>query len=118
MVVLRHDSHSAATFHLLLSVFSAPGPGRDALLDRATEMLFILALRDVAALPDKAPRFRAVEDPHVGRALRSIHEAPAQDWTVAKLAASAGMSRSGLASRFQATLGLSPGRYLTRCTIR
>jgi len=114
MLVLKHDSRSAALYEMLVTEFATPGAGRNALLDRAAEMLFILAVRDVANVADRAPWFRAIEDPHVGRAIRLIHADPAADWSVEKLASAAGVSRSGLAARFRATLGLSPGKYLTR----
>lgn len=111
---LEADSRSAALYGVLLAEFTTPGPGRLALLDRAAEMLFILAVREVATTTESAPWFRALHDPHVGRAIRNIHRDPAADWTVEKLASLAGVSRSGLAARFQDTLGLSPGKYLTR----
>lgn len=114
MVLLPRDSRSAASFQTLVSIFDAPGPGRGALLDRAAEMLFILAVRDISGFEDRAPWFRAIEDPHVGRAIRAIHRDPAADWSVERLAGASGISRSGLAARFKATMQVSPARYLTR----
>ena len=111
---LKADSRSAGLYSLLLAEFTTPGPGRLTLLDRAAEMLFILAVREVATKTESAPWFRAIHDPHVGRAIRNIHRDPAADWTVEKLASLVGVSRSGLAARFQDTLELSPGKYLTR----
>nr|WP_225953410.1 AraC family transcriptional regulator [Kibdelosporangium phytohabitans] len=42
-----------------------------------------------------------------------MHEDPAQPWTVAKLAAEAGLSRAPFARRFTAAVGQPPLTYLT-----
>ncbi|HWT99792.1 MAG TPA: helix-turn-helix transcriptional regulator, partial [Terriglobales bacterium] len=52
--------------------------------------------------------------PRIGRALKSFHDDVAADWTVASLAAAAGMSRSSFAERFRARVGMAPLDYLTR----
>ncbi len=57
---------------------------------------------------------RGLADPHVGAAMRLIHEQPAEPWTVATLAARVGLSRSGFALRFAELVGEPPMRYLTR----
>ena len=113
VMFLGRNSRSAALYEVLTSEFAAPGAGQRALLDRAAEMMFILAVRDVADVMDGTSWFRAVADPHVGRAIGRMHENPEADWTLDKLAAVAGVSRSGLAARFRDTLGMPPGRYLT-----
>ena len=46
--------------------------------------------------------------------LRAMHEAIEKRWTVASLASTSGMSRSGFAARFKQALGESPLEYLTR----
>ncbi len=46
-------------------------------------------------------------------ALRAIHSDPARPWTVATLAAEAGLSRAPFARRFTAQLGQPPLTYLT-----
>ncbi|UED84178.1 AraC family transcriptional regulator [Streptomyces profundus] len=53
-------------------------------------------------------------DPVVATALTSLHRDPAHAWTVAELAGAAAVSRSTLAARFKATVGLGPLEYLTR----
>ncbi len=50
----------------------------------------------------------------IGAALSSIHNDPAHTWTLSKLAASAGMSRTSFAQMFKKTVGTSPMEYLTR----
>jgi AraC-like DNA-binding protein len=51
-------------------------------------------------------------DPVIGRALRLLHEHPAHPWTVASLAAKAGISRAALARSFTELVGVPPMTYL------
>jgi AraC-like DNA-binding protein len=75
----------------------------------------IAALRAWFARPDAdAPAwYRAYDDPIVGKALRLIHNDPAHQWTVAELAAGAGVSRAALARRFTELVGAPPMKFLT-----
>jgi AraC-like DNA-binding protein len=52
-------------------------------------------------------------DPHIGAALKSMHEIVGAPWTVETLAAACGMSRSGFALRFKEMVGETPLEYLT-----
>lgn len=56
-------------------------------------------------------------DPVAAAALRAIHADPAARWTVQLLADKAHVSRSTLAARFKAVVGLGPLEYLTRWRI-
>jgi AraC-like DNA-binding protein len=56
-------------------------------------------------------------DPVTAAALRAIHAAPGARWTVQSLADQAHVSRSTLAARFKAVVGLGPLEYLTRWRI-
>jgi AraC-like DNA-binding protein len=56
----------------------------------------------------------ALADPAVGAVLARMHEDPARPWTVATLAAEAGLSRAAFARRFSVLLGEPPIAYLTR----
>ena len=104
----------------LISAATSAAPGSHALLNRLTEALFIEALRTyIAALPaTETGWLAALGDEVVGKALQCMHEAPAEPWTVAKLAQAIGASRSTLAARFQSVLGMAPIGYLTRWRIR
>ncbi|MFC9387182.1 AraC family transcriptional regulator [Streptomyces venezuelae] len=55
----------------------------------------------------------ALGDPVTAAALRAVHADPAAPWTVALLAAEAGVSRPTLARRFTALVGRPPMAYLT-----
>ncbi|MFI0818435.1 AraC family transcriptional regulator [Streptomyces sp. NPDC021098] len=89
--------------------------GQSAVLDRLLDLLLIAVLRAWFARPEaRAPAwYRALGDPVVGRALRLLQNNPAHQWTVAGLAAEAGVSRAALARRFTALVGEPPMAYLT-----
>jgi AraC-like DNA-binding protein len=56
----------------------------------------------------------ALADNQMSVAIHSIHDTPAQRWTLQTLAQRAGMSRSTFALKFKQTVGASPMEYLTR----
>lgn len=92
------------------------GPGSTSMIRHLAHMLLVQALR--LYLASGAGRTTgwlfALSDPKVGRAARAIHAAPAERWTLLRLASVAGMSRSKFAERFKALTGTSPMDYLTR----
>ena len=91
-------------------------PGAAALLERASETMFIDALRRyLEHLPAGSTGWLAgLRDPQLGRALGLIHRAPARPWTIDDLARAAGLSRSVFCARFLRLLGQPPMQYLAR----
>jgi AraC-like DNA-binding protein len=104
----------ASTVGHLLTEVDSRRPGSREMLGRMMEMLFFEMLRRyVARLPEGAIGWLgALADPIASRALQRLHAAPMQDWTVERLAAEVGTSRSVLAERFKAILGQPPMQYL------
>ncbi len=90
-------------------------PGQAVVLDRLLDLLLIAALRAWFSRPEAAAPawYRAMGDPVVGRALRLLQDDPAHPWTIAHLAAEAGVSRAALARRFAELVGEPPMTYLT-----
>jgi len=90
-------------------------PGQEVVLDRLLDLLLVAALRaSFARSGANTPAwYRAYGDPVVGRALRMMHNDPAQPWTVASLAAGSGVSRAALARRFNELVGEPPMAFLT-----
>lgn len=86
------------------------------MLARLTELLFVEILRQYLCHAPVVPRglMAAISDPHVGKALRIMHGAPARVWTVEGLARAIGVSRAALADRFTRVVGEPPMRYLGR----
>lgn len=91
-------------------------PGTATIVSRLTDIIFVQALRVwMSAGPSPAiPWLRAIRDRRIGVALDRIHQTPERPWTIASLAAEAGMSRSPFAARFKALVGEPPLTYLTR----
>ncbi|WP_138962399.1 AraC family transcriptional regulator [Streptomyces sp. YIM 121038] len=90
-------------------------PGQEVVLDRLLDLLLIAALRAWFSRPEAAAPawYRALGDPVVGPVLRLLQDDPAHAWTVASLAATAGVSRAALARRFTDLVGEPPMTYLT-----
>ena len=83
-------------------------------------LMFVHALRqhiDTADV-DALGWLGGLKDPPIAAALRSIHAAPEQPWTLQALAAIAGMSRSAFALRFRQAVGQAPVAYASRWRMR
>ena len=93
-------------------------PGRDVVLNRLADVLFVRAVRayllKMTATGETArPSWlRGLTDSRIAQALAEIHRAPEQDWTLAQLASRAAMSRTVFAQRFRALVGQTPVSYL------
>lgn len=98
---------------------AASRPGSAMVLARLSEVLFAEALRQfLEHNPDEQTGWLgALRDPHIGRTLALLHRQPAHAWTVDGLARRVGLSRSVLAERFTAMVGVPPMQYLTRWRI-
>ncbi|WP_417581878.1 AraC family transcriptional regulator [Pelagibacterium sp.] len=105
-----------STLGLIAREASALRPGGEIVITRLADILVIQAIR---AWLDSAPDseqgwLAALRDPQLGRALVAIHRFPQTDWTLAQLAAQAGMSRSAFSARFSERLGQSAMAYLVQ----
>jgi len=109
-----------ATLNLLADELASDGPGHQTVLDRLLDLVLVHALRAHFADPAAArPGWhRALDDPPVAAALARLHEDPARSWSVASLAAEAGLSRAAFARRFAAAVGRPPLAYLTSWRMR
>jgi AraC-like DNA-binding protein len=115
LLVLPGDAWDSPLVGLLAEEIVKDDPGQEAVLDRLLDLLLIAVLRAWFARPDaEAPAwYRAYSDPVAGKALRLIHDDPAHAWTVAELAAEAGVSRAAFARRFTELVGEPPMKFLT-----
>jgi transcriptional regulator GlxA family with amidase domain len=86
--------------------------GRDLVLNRLVEVLLVEALR-VRSNENAPPGLlRGLGDSRIASAIRAMHQSPAANWTVIKLANVAALSRSAFFDRFTRAVGLSPMDYL------
>lgn len=92
--------------------------GNRLLADRLFEVLLLQLLRWLLDHPTEAamPKglLTGLAHPKLARALVALHEAPGQDWSLASMAAAAGMSRSAFAAAFKAHVDNTPAEYLVR----
>ncbi len=94
---------------------SGSGADRESMLSRLAELMFIEALRRyIAAWPHETGWLAGVSDHLVGHSLAALHARPDRPWTLEGLAREVGTSRSVLAERFAALVGVPPMQYLTR----
>ena len=91
-------------------------PGASLVAQQLATMILILALRLHLAdgLSGRPGWLFALADGRMKAAIVSMHDDPAQRWTLQKLAERSGMSRSIFAQKFKATVGMAPMEYLTR----
>ncbi|MCF0091800.1 AraC family transcriptional regulator [Micromonospora sp. MH99] len=115
LLVLPAGALDSPLIPLLDDEMTKDEPGQDVVLDRLLDLLLIAVLRAWFSRPEAAAPawYRAHGDPVVGRALRLLHDHPAEPWTVATLAAGTGTSRAVLARRFTELVGEPPMAYLT-----
>jgi AraC-like DNA-binding protein len=105
-----------ATLRLVTAVTASDLPGAEAVLTRLAETMVLQALR--SALTELAhadpAQLEALRDPQIAAAIRLIHNKGELAWTVERLAAEVGYSRSAFAARFREVVGEAPIAYLTR----
>ncbi len=89
------------------------GPGSDVIMARLSDALLARAIRHHGDTTDRPGWLSGLRDPHVAAALAALHGDPARPWTLASLAAAVGLSRTALAARFTARVGLPAMAYLT-----
>lgn len=91
-----------------------PRCGQSTLLDRAGDILFIGLLRHLIAHPKNSQGlFSGLADPRIALSLVAIHTKPQDNWTLARLAEEAGMSRTSFAVTFRDVMNQPPGKYLS-----
>jgi len=87
--------------------------GRQAIVDRLFEVVLIYIVRSLMndARID-AGLLAGMAHPQLAKALVAMHEAPSRDWSLERLARTAGMSRSAFAATFREIVDSTPGDYL------
>lgn len=118
LILLRRDE-GGESLRVLgeLLLYEARGRtvGRQAILDKLSDALFVLVLRHHIATTDE-PRglLAALTDPRLRRVLGALHSQPGREWRLDAMARLALMSRTAFAQRFAERVGQTPVQYLTR----
>lgn len=83
-------------------------------LNRLCELLVVYALRCYAEKhPHKNNIFALYAHPKLHKAVKAIHQKPAQNWQLASLASEAAMSRTRFSERFSQVAGMTAMQYLS-----
>jgi AraC-like DNA-binding protein len=103
-----------AILRRMVSESALERPGQGVALSRLTEVLFVEVLRSwIASLsPGQGGWLGAISDPHIGPALKLIHENPELPWTLSDLGQRVGLGRSVFSARFTKLVGQSMHRYV------
>jgi len=119
IVQIRQEASRAVirwTLDQMCKEIGKPEPGGVLMAQQLATMMLIQVVR--LYLADSAVGsvgwLFALTDKRLHAAIAAMHKAPAQRWTVQRLAMHAGMSRTSFAVQFKATVGRSPMDYLTR----
>jgi len=104
-----------ATLGLLFGEAERVRCGQRLLADRLFEVLLLQLLRwmlDQHDAPLPLGLMRGLAEPRLAHALTALHARPGEAWSLAAMAAQAGMSRSRFAEAFRETVGQTPADYL------
>jgi AraC-like DNA-binding protein len=119
IVHIRKESDKAAmrwSLERMKEELREPKPGGALIAQQLAYMMLVQALR--LHLADGAQGnvgwLFALADKQMSVAISCMHEDPGHGWTLQKLAARVGVSRSIFALRFKETVGTTPMEYLTR----
>jgi AraC-like DNA-binding protein len=114
--VVRAGELDPALADLLAREVGRELPGQDVVLDRLVDLVLVSAVRQWFARPGSQPPawWTARSDPVVGSALALIHDEPAGDWSLERLAAEVHVSRATFSRRFTELVGVSPMAYVSQ----
>ncbi len=105
-----------AALELLFAETDRVRCGQRLLADRLFEVVVLKLLRWLLDHPQEAGvqpgLVNGLADARLARALVAMHEEPGQAWTLDRMAACAGMSRTAFANAFRETVGQTPADYL------
>jgi len=107
----------AETLTLLFAEAERVRCGQRLLADRLFEVLLLQLLRwmlDQRDAPLPLGLLRGLADPRLARTLTALHARPGEAWSLAGMAAEAGMSRSRFAPAFKDAVGQTPADYLSQ----
>ncbi|MBC9879405.1 AraC family transcriptional regulator [Bradyrhizobium sp. INPA01-394B] len=103
-----------AILRRMVSEHALERPGQSVALSRLTEVLFVEVLRSWTSSlsPGEGGWLGAISDPHIGPALKLIHENPERPWTLSELGRRVGLGRSAFSARFTRLVGQPMQRYV------
>ncbi|MCX7554158.1 AraC family transcriptional regulator [Marinicella sp. S1101] len=105
-------------FQQIVSEAESQSEGRQLVLDKLAEILFIYIVRyylatDLYDNTNKSGLLKGLSNPAIARSLLAFHTAMDKPWTLDSLAEAALISRSKFASLFNQLLAITPLKYMT-----
>ena len=122
LIVRGHEGRTQPWLAPLIDALSSEardgGPGSDLVMARLSDAMLLRALRHYSATIGHRGWLAALGDPYLAPVLAAVHADLAQPWTMSRLAATAGLSRTAFAARFTDRVGEPPMRYVTSLRIQ
>lgn len=112
VIHIRGDPRLTTLLQLIDDETGSARPARTSVLTRLLELLMIESLRSATSPQAPSGLLRGLADERLSPALRAMHQRPGDPWSVARLAAEAGLSRSAFFERFRRTIEMTPMEYL------
>ena len=107
--IVRH------AYKAMLDELARPSLGARALTGALMKACLVLVIRhSIARAETASSMLQALSDPRFGKAIEAILDRPAEPYSMEKLAALAGMSRSTFARRFGEAFGMSAMEFLAK----
>lgn len=107
------SGHPAILVHRLL-LSDAIG-AHDPIIERLLEALTVNVIKTFLRAGQADGTYSsALTDRHIGPAIAAMHRSPEYNWTLDRLAETAGLSRTAFYLRFSERMGMPPMRYLTQ----
>lgn len=112
-------SAARSLFELILAECARPQGPSAAVLERLSQLLFLYVLRQHGSAAGELRGLLALaRQPAFAALLERLIAAPAEDWTLERMAAGAGLSRAAFAKRFHELAGQTPGQVLLGLRMR
>lgn len=89
-----------------------PRAGGEVMLSRLVDLLLVEAMRSTTSGSAPPGLLRGLGDERLAIALKQLHARIDHPWTVAQMARTAALSRSGFFERFSRKVGVAPMQYL------
>lgn len=107
-----------STFEQLSAEYMAQNPGTEIIVNKLTEVVLIELIRINFGREENNSFLMALNDKRISKALKLIHESPAELWTIEILANLIGMSRAAFAKRFKGLVGETMFAYLSKLRVQ
>lgn len=107
-----------STFDQLSAEYMAQNPGTEIIVNKLTEVVLVELIRINFGRQEQNSFLNALNDKRVSKALKLMHEAPNESWTIEGLASQIGMSRAAFAKQFKELVGQTMFTYLSQLRIQ